>query len=79
MFLRAKNGVAVKIVESDGEVYILAKSEGRFKKEKAMRVRKLRRLWQSLKEFREQRPSRDQLLMKIGVAKKEAGRLFSLV
>lgn len=75
----AKNDVLVKIIEEDGEVYILAKSRGRFHKEKAIRVRKLRRLWQYLREIREQCPSRDHLLMKIGVAKKEAGRLFSLV
>lgn len=75
----AKNGVTVKIVESEGEVFILAKSLGRFKKEKAIRVRKLRKLWCELKEFRKQRPSRDRLLMKIGAVKKEAGRLFSLV
>lgn len=76
---KAKNGVAVKIVEGEGEVYILAKSLGRFKKEKAIRVRKLRKLWQHLEELREQCPSRDRLLMSIGAAKKEAGRLFSLV
>lgn len=75
----AKNDVVVKIIEADGEVYVLAKSPGRYHKEKAMRVRKLRRLWKHLQELREQCPSRDQLLMKIGVAKKEAGRLFSLV
>lgn len=75
----AKNGVAVKIVEAEGEVYILAKSDGRFRKEKAIRVRKLRRLWRELKELRRQCPTRDHLLMKIGAAKKEAGRLFSLV
>lgn len=75
----AKNDVLVKMIEEDGEVYILAKSRGRFHKEKAMRVRKLRRLWQRLKELREQRPTRDRLLMQIGVAKKEAGLLFSLV
>lgn len=75
----AKNGVSVKLVESEGEVYILAKSLGRFKKEKAIRVRRLRNLWQQLRELREQCPSRDRLLMKIGAAKKEAGRLFSLV
>lgn len=75
----AKNGVAVKLVHEDGEVYILAKSEGRFLKEKSMRVRKLRKLWQILKELQKQCLSRDNLLMKLGAAKKEAGRLFSLV
>lgn len=75
----AKNGVFVKMVESDGEIYILAKSEGRFKKERAIRVRKLRRLWGELKELQRQCPPRDRLLMNLGAIKKEAGRLFSLV
>ncbi len=75
----AKNGVAVKIVEAEGEIYILAKSGGRYKKERSIRVRKLRKLWRELKELQRQCPARDNLLMKIGVAKKEAGRLFSLV
>jgi transposase len=75
----AKDGVLVKMAESGGEIYILAKSGGRFKKEKAIRVRKIKRLWGGLKELQRQSPSRDHLLMKIGVIKKEAGRLFSLV
>lgn len=75
----ARNGVSVKMIENEGEIYILAKSKGRFKKEKAIRVRRLRKLWQRLKELQRQCPSRDNLLMKIGAAKKEAGRFSSLV
>lgn len=73
-----KEDVSVKLIENEGEVYVLARSRGRFHKEKAMRVRKLKKLWQHLKELHKQRPSRDRLLMGIGAAKKEAGRLFAL-
>ena len=44
-----------------------------------MRRRKLKQLWTRLKALREQRPSYETLLMKLGAAKAEAGRVWSLV
>lgn len=44
-----------------------------------MRRRKLKKLWARLKELKKQSPSRDHLLIKLGAAKKEAGRVFGLV
>jgi hypothetical protein len=41
--------------------------------------RRLRRLYKRLHELQVQAPTRDQLLLKIGAAKKETGRAFSLV
>ena len=76
---QAKEAVCVKLLEQDGEVYILAKSEGRVLKERAMRRKKLKKFWARLKELLKQTPSRDQLLLKIGAAQKEAGRAKSLV
>ena len=76
---QAREAVSVKLLEREGEVYILAKSEGRVLKERAMRRRKLKTFWARLKEFLRQAPSRDQLLLKIGAAQKEAGRANSLV
>lgn len=76
---KVREDVTVKLIEQDGEIYILARSKGRFHKEKGIRVRKLRKLCSRLKELREQCPSRDHLLMEVGAAKKEAGRLFSLI
>ena len=76
---KVREDVTVKMIEQDGEVYILARSQKRFYKEKSIRVRKLRKLWRRLKELQNQNPSRDHLLMEVGVAKKEAGRIFSLV
>jgi transposase len=76
---QAKEAISVKLLEQEGEVYILAKSEGRVLKERAMRRKKLKKYWTRLKELLRQAPSRDQLLLKIGAAQKEAGRAKSLV
>jgi hypothetical protein len=76
---QAREAVSIKLLEQEGEVYILAKSEGRVLKERAMRRKKLKKFWARLKELLRQAPSRDQLLLKIGAAQKEAGRAASLV
>jgi Transposase DDE domain len=76
---QAREAVSVKLLEQEGEVYILAKSEGRVLKERAMRRKKIMKFWARLKELLRQAPSRDQLLLKIGAAQKEAGRAASLV
>ena len=44
-----------------------------------MRRRRLKTLWRRLGELQRQSNSRDQLLLKLGAAKKEAGRAWSLV
>jgi hypothetical protein len=76
---QAKEAVSVKLLERDGEVYILAKSEGRVLKERGIRRRKLKKFWARLQELRRQALSRDQLLLKLGAAQKEAGRAAALV
>ena len=74
-----RESVQVKLVERDGELYVLARSEGRVDKERAMRRRRLKRLWRRLKELQQQALSRDELLLKISAAKKDAGRDYGLV
>jgi hypothetical protein len=71
--------VTVKLLNKDGETYVLALSAGRRDRERAMRQRRLKRLWRRLHELQRQAPSRDQLLLKLGAAKKEAGRAYGLV
>lgn len=44
-----------------------------------MRRRRLKRLWKRLNALQQQRPSYETLLMKLGSARKEAGRAWSLV
>ena len=63
----------VKLLAEDDEIYILARSSGRIDKERSIRKRKLKKLWKRLQKLQEQKLTRDQLLIKIGSAKKEAG------
>ena len=74
-----RESVQVKLLEQDGELYVLAKSEARVHKERAMRRRRLKKLWHRLHELQHQRLTRDKLLLKLGAAKKEAGRAWALV
>ncbi len=71
--------VDVKLRSRDEEVYILARSLGRQDKERAMRRRRLKRLCQRLNELQRQQPRRDDLLLKLGAARKEAGRAYYLL
>ena len=75
----ARESVQVKLLSQGEELYILAQSNGRRHKERAMRQRKLKRLWQRLKDLQQQTLTRDQLLIKLGGAKRDAGRAYSLV
>jgi len=74
-----RDSVEVKLFSQDGELYVLAKSEGRQAKEIAMRRKKLARLLWKLRAMRRSCPKRDQLLMRVGAAKTEAGRAFGYV
>jgi transposase len=71
---QARETVEVKLVEQDGELYILARSGPRRDKEQAMRRRRLKKLIKRLHELRQQKLTRDQLLIKLGAARKEAGQ-----
>ena len=75
----ARQSVNVKLLVEDGELYVLVHSEGRQLKERGMRRRRLKKLWRRLAELQGQSNSRDQLMLKLGAAKKEAGRAWSLV
>ena len=74
-----RESVEVKLLAEDGELYILAKSRARVLKERGMRRRRLKKLWRRLHELRGQSLKRDELLLKLGAAKKEAGRAWHLV
>jgi hypothetical protein len=69
----------VKLLALDSELYILARSAGRMHQERAMRRRRLKGLWRRLADLRGQKLTRDQLLIKLGAAKKQAGRAYGLV
>jgi hypothetical protein len=76
---KVRDSVEVKLFSQDGELYVLAKSEGRQAKEIAIRRKKLARLMRKLRAMRRSGPKRDQLLMRMGAAKTEAGRAFGFV
>ena len=76
---KARENVEVKLLEREGEIYILARSAGRVDKERGMRRRRLKRLIKRLKEMQAQKLERDELLLKLGAAKKEAGRAYALI
>ena len=76
---KVRDSVEVKLYQHEGELYVLAKSEGRQAKEVAMRRKRLARLLRKLRAMRKSLPKRDQLLLRIGAAKKDAGRAFGFV
>jgi transposase len=76
---KVRDSLNVKLLQQDKELYVLACSTSRQAKERAMRRRRLKQYWNRLKELRRQKLKRDQLLMKIGAAKKQAGNASKLV
>lgn len=72
-------GMSVKLLEHDGELYVQARSEDRQKKENAIRRRKLRALVHGLNRLKRRKLTRDQLLERVAVLRKEAGRVASFI
>jgi transposase len=62
----AREGVSVKLLAEDSELYVLAESKDRVHKERAMRRRQLKGLWARLKKLRQMKLKRDALLKKLG-------------
>jgi hypothetical protein len=58
---------------------VQAQSQDRVSKEREMRRRRLRKLWNRLCELQKMKLNLKALLIKIGEAKKEAGRAFGLI
>jgi Transposase DDE domain len=79
---KLRESIEVKVLAQGPEIYVLAKSQGRRQKERAIRRRKLARLLRTLRVLRRtrQRPwKRDTLLHKLGAAHKEAGKGWGFV
>jgi len=66
---KVREGVEVKLLPQEGEVYVLAQSTDRVHKERAIRRRQLKKLWVRLKELQGMKLSRDQMLFKLGAAR----------
>lgn len=75
----ARPGVQVKLLPQDGELYVFAESRDRVAKERAMRRRQLKWLWQRLKQLSGMKLTREDLLMKLGAARQQAPTAWRLV
>ena len=76
---KVREGVQVKRLPSEQDIYVLAQSDARIDKERGMRRERLRRYVSRFQALQAQTLTRDQLLMKLGAAKRNAGRAASLV
>jgi len=78
---QARPSVRVKLLPQDKELYVFIESQDRLKKERAMRLRKLRALIKRLRQLQHlKKPlTRDELLVAVGQAKEQAGRAFKLL
>lgn len=76
---KVREGIEVKLLPQEGELYVFAQSRERINKERAMRRSKLRKLLTRLAQLQKMELKRDELLMKIGQAKGDAGRVYGLV
>jgi hypothetical protein len=79
MRLDARPGVQVKLLPQDGELYVFAQSTDRVAKERAIRRRQLKWLWGRLKQLAGMKLSREELLMRLGAARKQARTAWRLI
>jgi hypothetical protein len=75
----ARQGVQVKLLAEDDELYVFAQSADRVMKERAMRRRQLKGLWKRLSQLATMEISREELLMKLGAARARAPTAWRLV
>jgi len=76
---KVREGVEVKLLPQEGELYVLAQSHDRIAKERSMRRRQLKKLWKRLKELAGMEVKRDELLIKLGQAKSDSPAGWRLV
>jgi transposase len=74
-----REGVEVKLLAQEQELYVLAQSRARIAKERAIRRRKLKWLWERLKDIAAMEIDREELLMKLGAARSKARAAYRLI
>jgi transposase len=74
-----REGVDVKLLPQEQELYVLAQSRARIHKERAMRKRKLKWLWARLQQISAMDLEREELLMKLGAARSRARAAWRLI
>jgi transposase len=75
----ARQGVQVKLLAEEDELYVFAQSEDRVAKERAMRKRQLKWLWKRLEHLAAMEIKREEMLMKLGAARAKAPTAWRLV
>ena len=78
-WVAARDGVQVKLLAQDDELYVYAESVDRVTKERAMRRRQLKWLWKRLRELAVMEISREEMLMNLGAARSRAPTARRLV
>jgi len=79
-WVKAREDVRVKLLAQERELYVFAESRDRISKERGMRRRQMKWLWQRLKQLSSmQRLTRESLLMKLGAAQSKAPAAWRLV
>ena len=76
---RVRDGVEVKLLAQENEVYVLTQSRDRVHKERSMRRRQLKRLWERLHGLARMQLTRDELLLKLGAAQQQSPSAWRLV
>lgn len=76
---KVRDGIEVKLLPQDEEVYVFAQSRDRIHKERSIRQRQLKRLWKRLHELQDMDLTRDQLLLKLGAAKQQSPSAWRFV
>jgi transposase len=74
-----REGLRVKRLGAEQDVYVLAESASRANKERAMRRKRLGRYVRRLQALQGQTLTRDKLLMKLGAARHDAGRVAAAI
>jgi transposase len=77
-WVEVKGQLRVKSLPREGETYVYTESPARVCKERSMRCRALKKYWKRLGELAAlKEPKRDEVLIKLGQARQQAGRLAS--
>lgn len=76
---KVRDGVDVKLLPQDNEVYVLAQSRDRIHKERSMRQRQLKRLWKRLYQLQSMQLTWDQLLLKLGAARQQSPSAWKFI
>jgi hypothetical protein len=76
---KAREGVEVKLLAQDEDLYVFAQSADRVAKERAMRRRQLKWLWTRLGKLAVMKVSYEEKLMKLGAARSKAPTAWRLI